>query len=446
MAGLVLPTISALAILGLIGLALALGKWRRHRSAKKHEELAALVALHTKELSEQKARAEDANRLKSQFLTNISHEIRTPLSGILGTLELALMTGLTREQREYLELSKSSAESLLALLDDLLDFSKVETERIEINRTEFSLQHCLRGVTSTMTQRAEEKKILLRTSIAPDVPDRLMGDPDRLRQVLLPILDNAVKFSSGGEVVVTVARDTQPATRGNQPDGSLYLLFSVQDNGPGVPRHKRDRMFEPFQQMDGSTTRKYGAAGLGLGTSGRLVRLMDGRIWLDSNVKAGSRFCFTVRVGLPEGSAPERPVQSEVERRHWCKGKRVLVAEDNRVNQVVTSRLLEKYGFQTLAAHSGRAALEMLQWEPVDLVLMDVQMPDIDGLEATRRIRELEKKTGAHLPILAMTANAMQGDRDKCLSAGMDGYLAKPVQSDQLYQAIESLLAPKPVS
>jgi CheY-like chemotaxis protein len=170
---------------------------------------------------------------------------------------------------------------------------------------------------------------------------------------------------------------------------------------------------------------------------------MDGRIWLDTNVKAGSRFCFTIRVGVPENSAPEKGMALEVERRHWAKGRRVLVAEDNRVNQVVTSRLLEKYGFQTLAAHSGRAVLEMLQWEPVDLVLMDVQMPDIDGLEATRRIRELEKKTGAHLPILAMTANAMQGDRDKCLYAGMDGYLAKPVQSDQLYQAIESLLAPK---
>jgi CheY-like chemotaxis protein len=198
--------------------------------------------------------------------------------------------------------------------------------------------------------------------------------------------------------------------------------------------------------MDGSTTRKYGATGMGLAMCGRLVRLMDGRIWLDSNVKTGSRFCFTVRVGVPENSAPERPLPSDAERRDWIKGKRVLVAEDNRVNQMVASRLLEKYGFQALGAHSGRAALEMLQFERVDLVLMDVQMPDIDGLEATRRIREMEKKTGAHLPILAMTANAMQGDRDKCLSAGMDGYLAKPVQGDQLYQAIESLLAPKALS
>jgi signal transduction histidine kinase len=441
MPGPLIETIAAVsAVLIAVFVALVI-RSRRRNSAREQEELAALVAERTQELAQQKARAEDANRIKSQFLANISHEIRSPMSGILGTLELALMTELTREQREYLELSKTSAESLLALLDDLFDFSKLEAERIDIDHIEFSLQHCLRGATSTVAARAEEKKIQLRIHIAPDVPDRLMGDPDRLRQVLLKILDNAVKFSSGGDVLINVARESQPGTPPDNSHGSLHLLFTLEDNGPGVPREKRNLIFEPMRQLDGSTTRKYGGSGLGLAMCGKLVRLMDGRIWLDSNVKAGSRFCFTVRVGVPENNAPSKPPAAGPARKERVTGLRVLVAEDNRVNQVVTSRLLEKHGFQTLAAYSGRAALELLQWERVDLVLMDVQMPEIDGLEATRRIREMEKKTGAHLPILAMTAGALQGDRDKCLSAGMDGYLTKPVQSNQLFQAIDSLLA-----
>jgi len=217
----------------------------------------------------------------------------------------------------------------------------------------------------------------------------------------------------------------------------------VEDHGPGIPRHKRDAIFQfqPFQQLDGSATRKYGATGMGLAMCGRFVRLMGGRIWLDTDVKAGSRFCFTVRVGLP--STLLKKSQTDPVEKDWMKRLRVLVAEDNRVNQVVTSRILAKQGIQALVANNGRKALEIIQLETVDLVLMDVQMPEMDGLEATRRIRELEKKTGAHLPILAMTAEAMQGDRDKCLAAGMDGYLAKPVQSKQLYDAIESLLAPR---
>ncbi len=433
----------SLVAIGIVVFAVAFWKWRRNRLLREKEELAARVAERTQELFDQKARAEDANRLKSQFLANISHEIRTPISGVLGTLELTLMTELTREQREYLELSRSSAESLLALLDDLLDFSKVETEKIEIDHVEFSLQHCLQGATNTMTARAEEKRIQIRTLIAPDFPDRLMGDPDRLRQVLLKILDNAVKFSTAGEVVLTVSLDPQANQVEDAHGRSLSLLFSVEDRGPGIPRHKREAIFQfqPFQQLDGSTTRKYGAAGMGLAMCGRLVRLMGGRIWLDTDVKAGSRFCFTVRVGLP--SALLKKSQTGPVEKDWMKRLRVLVAEDNRVNQVVTSRILAKHGVQTLVANNGRKALEMLQLETVDLVLMDVQMPEMDGLEATRRIREMEKKTGAHLPILAMTAEAMQGDRDKCLAAGMDGYLAKPVQSKQLYDAIENLLAPR---
>lgn len=423
--------------LALIAGAAVLWRFRRRHSSAESARLALMVSQRTHELVQIKNRAEEANRLKSQFLTNISHEIRGPLSGVLGTLELTLMTELTPEQRGYLELSKRSAESLLVLLDNLVDFSKIEAERIEIEHVAFSLQHCLRGAANTMLPRLDEKKMELKTHVAVDVPDRLVGDPDRLRQVLLKILDNAVTFASGGDVLLSVTVDQ--TSRGPDKDRSLLLLFSVQDRGPGVSPEKRDLLFQAFR-FDGSTTRKYAGTGLGLAMCGTLVRLMDGRIWLDTNVKSGSRFCFTVRVGVADDSEAiplPKPAAAPLE---WTKGLRVLIAEDNRLNQVVTSRLLEKQGFETLIAPNGRKALEMLQWETVDLVLMDVQMPELDGLEATRRIRELEKKTGAHLPILAMTANAMQGDREDCLKAGMDGYLAKPVQSNQLYQAIEGLL------
>jgi signal transduction histidine kinase len=431
-----------LAILVLAIAALAFWRWRAFLAKDRKKELAAAVTQRTQELALKADRAEEANRLKSQFLTSISHEIRTPLTGILGTLELALMTELTQEQLEYIELSKTSAQSLLALLDDLQDFSKIESERIEIDHVEFSIGHAVRGAVTTITPRAEEKGLVLGAKIAPDLPDRVMGDPDRLRQVLLRILDHIVKLSSGGSASVDVSLNTR-RTDEKLPDHSLQVLFSVQINDPRIRKHAEDLNFQSFRPLDGSAVRKPGELGAGLAMCGRLVRLMGGRLWVDGEVKAGSRFCFTAQFELPEKSTvktPQAPT-TDAGRKDWIKGVRVLVAEDNRINQVVTLRMLEKHGFQVLVAKNGREALEMLQWETVDLILMDVQMPEMDGLEATRRIRELERKTGAHVPILAMTANALQGDRDKCLGAGMDGYLTKPVQSNQLYQAIEDVLA-----
>jgi len=430
----------------LVGLTIGLGVWgfrqrNANRSSSKPEVLASAVAERTQQLALEKQRAEEANRLKSQFLAHVSHEIRTPMNSVLGTLELALMTELTREQREYLEISKTSAESLLALIEDILDFSRIEAEKLEIDQVEFSLEQCVRGAASTMVSRSEHKGFDLRIEIAENVPDRLLGDPDRLRQVLLKVIEHALKSSTGGRAFVRVSLDT---TKGGDEDavaGSVRVLFSVVDN-VGIPSYKRDTVFEPFQQGDGAASRKYGGTGLGLTICGRLVRLMGGHIWVDSKAGQGSKFYFTARFKMPEGDAATAPVPNAAAApADSLKGMRVLLAEDNRVNQVVTSRLLEKHGLLVLVANNGREAVEILQRESVDLILMDVQMPEMDGFEATRRIREQEKQTGKHVPVLAMTAHSTRGYREKCLGAGMDGYLAKPVQSSHLYEAINGLLA-----
>jgi signal transduction histidine kinase/CheY-like chemotaxis protein len=431
----------------LAGLAIALGVWGfRQRNANlssgKQEELASAVAERTRQLALEKQRAEEANRLKSQFLANVSHEIRTPMNSVLGTLELALMTELTREQREYLEISKTSAESLLALIEDILDFSRIEAEKLEIDQVEFSLEQCVRGAVNTMVSRSEHKGFDLRTEIAKDIPDRLLGDPDRLRQVLLKIIEHALKSPTNNRAFVRVSLDATPVDTEETAAGGVAVLFSVVDKSNAVSTYKRDASFEPFQLADGSANRKYGGTGLGLTICGRLVRLMGGQIWVDSKAGQSSKFYFTARFKLPEGSAAEVPAPHVTAvPADSLKGMRVLLAEDNRVNQVVTSRLLEKHGLMVLVASNGREAVEILQRESVDLILMDVQMPEMDGFEATRRIREQEKQAGKHVPILAMTAHSTRGYRDKCLGAGMDGYLAKPVQSVQLYEAINELLA-----
>jgi signal transduction histidine kinase/ActR/RegA family two-component response regulator len=420
---------------------------RSHDARESEKRIAEAVAERTRELAAEKERAEDANRLKSQFLANISHEIRTPINGILGTLELALMTELNREQREYLALSRASAESLLALLEDILDFSRIESEKVQIEIAEFCLRDCVHGVMSTMQARAEHKGLALRADFAVNVPERIIGDGNRVRQVLLKMIDNAVKFSSSGKVIVSVVVERPAPVVEKERECSVSLRFCVQDNGIGLSREKQNAVFEPFRQGDGSTTRKYGGAGLGLVICGRLVRLMGGHIWADSEEGKGSKFYFTARFDLPEklkepsGEVPflDAPVSAKTGLAGAC----VLLAEDNRVNQVVAARLLEKRGFRVVVANNGREAVGLFQNTPVDLILMDVQMPELDGLGATRHIRELEKNTGRHVPILALTAHATPADRAECASAGMDAYLSKPVDSSQLYESMDLLLAHK---
>ena len=422
-------------------LALALIFRRRIIHGRELErQLATVIAERTESIETENAHMREASRVKSQFLANISHEIRTPMNGIVGTLELALMTETTAEQREYLGLCKDAARSLMVLLNDMLDFSRMELEKLDIERSDFTLASCIRGAVDSASMAAQGKGITLRIDLADDLPMRVAGDPARIHQILVKLVDNAVKFSSAGEIVVSSRRVMSQDLTPEPEDGSLYLVFCVQDQGMGIPDKKRKVIFEPFEQLDGSLTRKAGGTGLGLAICKRLVRLVGGRLWVESEVGKGSRFYFTASFFPASAEHRDGAIneQKSKNKSAWERRAQVLLVEDNHVNQVVALRLLEKRGYHCLLANNGREALDVLSSASVDLVLMDIQMPEMDRFEATRCIRELEKSTGAHVPILAMTAHAMQSDRDACRLAGMDGHIAKPVHSDQLYQAIDA--------
>jgi signal transduction histidine kinase/CheY-like chemotaxis protein len=521
--------------------------------------------------------AEQANRAKSEFLANMSHEIRTPLNGVMGMTDLALETKLTTEQREYLETAKMSADSLLMVINDVLDFSKIEAGKIELEEIDFNLRDSLESTLKTLALRADEKGLELLCEVAPDVPEIVQGDATRLRQVVVNLVGNAIKFTASGEVALRVQVET-PTAR------DCVLHFTVADTGIGIPDEKRELIFEPFSQADTSTTRKYGGSGLGLTISMRFVEMMGGKIWVDSEVGRGSQFHFTARLK----SADAKPIElgtidpPEILRgvkvlivddnrtnrrilegmlRRWemkptsveggeqalaqlwtartaedpfaliltdmhmpmmdgfafveqirqrpelstatimmltsaghgedaarCQdlgvaacllkpirqselrdaiaqalgdGRQrsaiaritrsslhdssdpttsllVLLAEDNPVNQRVVVRLLEKRGHQVVVATNGLEALKAMEKHSFDVVLMDVQMPEMDGLEATAAIRKKERVSGSHIPVIALTAHAMKGDREKCLESGMDGYLTKPIQPQELDELLET--------
>ncbi|MCI5218751.1 MAG: response regulator, partial [Candidatus Electrothrix sp. LOE2] len=387
------------------------------------------------QLQTARLKAEAASQSKSVFLANMSHEIRTPMSAIMGMTDLALEKASDSQQRSYLETVKLSADSLLALINDILDFSKIEAGKLELERTVFDLRDLMETVIRPMRLRAEDKGLYLHLEISPDIHPFLMGDPVRLQQILLNFLNNAVKFTERGGVTVRIAAQ-------EEDDESLQLKMSVHDTGIGIPAERMDRLFHSFSQADASTSRKYGGTGLGLAICRRLSKLMDGEVGVTSEQGRGSTFRCTVSVRKASRDAFITTKEQTGFHNFLPAAPDLLLVEDNKVNQYVALSILKKIDLVADVAENGVQALEMLRKKEYDLVLMDIQMPEMDGFEATRYIRNPDSGVlRPDVPIIAMTADATKEDRDKCFAAGMNDYIPKPVNREHLFSVLQQQLS-----